>query len=49
MRFDFTHLTGMTTEEIAEVESCVNANIRANMPLATRNMGYEEALKEGTT
>jgi len=49
LRFDFTHLSAMTDEELARVQELVNARIRDDIPLEARLMGYQEALDSGTT
>ncbi len=47
LRFDFTHFTGLSPDEIAEIERLVNDEIRNNHALQVRVMGLEEALKTG--
>lgn len=47
LRFDFTHFSAMSDEEIKEVETMVNAQIRAALPVAAENMPIEEAKKTG--
>ncbi len=47
LRFDFSHFSAMTAEEIALVEAEVNANIAAFLPVVTEEMGIEEARKTG--
>ncbi|MET0392436.1 MAG: alanine--tRNA ligase [Chitinophagaceae bacterium] len=47
LRFDFSHFSKMTEEEIRRVEEIVNEKIRANIPVVTREMPKEEALKLG--
>ena len=47
LRFDFAHFQPMTTEEIAEVETLVNKEIRAALPVTTDVMNIEEAKKSG--
>ena len=47
LRFDFTHFAALTPEEIKEVETLVNREIRAAHPVETKVMGIEEAKKEG--
>lgn len=47
LRFDFSHFAKMTDEEIAEVEELVNEKIRANIPVVTKLMPKDEALKLG--
>jgi alanyl-tRNA synthetase len=47
LRFDFSHFSAMTAEEIAKVEALVNAQISAGMPVVTKVMTVEEAKKTG--
>ena len=49
-RFDFSHFTKVTSEEIKAVEKFVNARIQENIPLEEgRNTPYEKAIKSGAT
>ncbi|MEY3960527.1 MAG: hypothetical protein RIR14_1181 [Pseudomonadota bacterium] len=43
LRFDFSHSTGMTAAELAQVEAEVNAFIRQNSPVETRIMTPDDA------
>ncbi|SCP95077.1 alanine--tRNA ligase [Anaerobium acetethylicum] len=47
LRFDFTHFSAMTDEEIAKVEEIVNEKIAAALPVNTAVMNIEEAKKTG--
>ncbi|HEU5051961.1 MAG TPA: alanine--tRNA ligase [Hanamia sp.] len=47
LRFDFSHFSKMTKEEIESVEMIVNEKIRQNIPVVIRQMPKEEALKTG--
>ena len=47
LRFDFSHPTGLTAEDIAVVEAEVNAEIRANDAVITRLMSPEDAIEAG--
>ena len=47
LRFDFSHFSKMTEEEIRRVEQIVNGKIRANIPVIIRTMPKEEALQLG--
>ena len=47
LRFDFTHHSPMSDEEIAEVERVVNAQILRNAPVDTQECGREEAQRLG--
>ncbi|HET9701307.1 MAG TPA: alanine--tRNA ligase, partial [Burkholderiales bacterium] len=46
-RFDFSHHAPLTAEEIRRIEDLVNAEVRRNAEVATRNMKYDEAIKCG--
>ncbi len=47
LRFDFTHFSPMTDEEIAKVEAIVNENILNGLPVVTNEMTLDEAKKTG--
>jgi len=47
LRFDFTHFSAMTPEEIAKVEAIVNEEIAAGLDVNTRVMSMEDAKKTG--
>ncbi|HEY1214895.1 MAG TPA: alanine--tRNA ligase, partial [Bryobacteraceae bacterium] len=47
LRFDFTHYSAMTDDEIQEVERIVNQQILANTPVATDIMDLDQALSTG--
>ena len=47
LRFDFSHFSKMTDEEIEKVESLVNEKIRENIAVVIKQMPKEEALKTG--
>ncbi len=47
LRFDFSHFTQMTSEQLTEVENIVNRHIRENLVLQTKEMPKEEAMKTG--
>lgn len=47
LRFDFTHFSAMTKEEIAKVEAIVNEEIMNNLPVVTKVMTIEEAKQSG--
>lgn len=46
-RFDFSHFSAMTKEEIERVEAIVNAKIQESIPVVTDVMTVEEAKKTG--
>ena len=47
LRFDFTHFSAMTPDEIKKVEELVNQEIQASLPVVTQVMTLEEAKKTG--
>ena len=47
LRFDFTHFSGLSTEEIQRVERIVNEKIEEALPVRTDIMSLEEARKTG--
>lgn len=47
LRFDFTHFSAMTREELDEVENRVNAAIVKSLPVNIKVMPVEEAKKTG--
>ncbi|GAB3654430.1 alanine--tRNA ligase [Echinicola sediminis] len=50
LRFDFSHFSKLSDEEIVKVESIVNRKIRENIPLQEqRNVPIEEAKQMGAT
>ncbi|MCK9362552.1 MAG: alanine--tRNA ligase [Syntrophales bacterium] len=49
LRFDFTHFSRISEEELGRVEERVNAMIRANVPVETRVLPLAEAIKTGAT
>ena len=49
LRFDFSHIQAMTTEQIARVEDLVNEQILANTATKAEVLPLEEARKTGAT
>ncbi len=47
LRFDFSQPVGMTADDIAEVETRVNEQVRGNGPVVTRLMTPDEAIEMG--
>ncbi|MDE6699104.1 MAG: alanine--tRNA ligase [Lachnospiraceae bacterium] len=47
LRFDFTHFSAMTDEEIAKVESIVNEKIAEGIDVETKVLSIEDARKTG--
>lgn len=47
LRFDFTHFSAMTEEELKKVETMVNEQIAKGLPVIVKNMPIEEAKKTG--
>ena len=47
LRFDFSHFSAMTADELAKVEQIVNEKIAENIPVVTEVLSIEEAKKTG--
>ncbi len=47
LRFDFSHLSAMTPQEIAEVQDIVNTEIRRNLAVYDNEIPYKQAIAEG--
>ncbi|MGN0242686.1 MAG: alanine--tRNA ligase [Lachnospiraceae bacterium] len=47
LRFDFSHFSALTKEELEQVERMVNEKIREALPVVTEVMSIEEAKKTG--
>ena len=47
LRFDFSHPTKLTDEELRRVETIVNEKIQQNLPVSFKTMTLGDALKEG--
>ena len=49
LRFDFTHFSAISREELNAIEENVNAYIRENASVTTTEMTMDEAVKSGAT
>ena len=47
LRFDFSHLSALSAEEIARIQDIVNAEIRHNHAVQDKQVPYKEALASG--
>ncbi len=47
LRFDISHPKAIATDELAEIETAVNAQVRANTDVTTRLMTPDEAVEAG--
>jgi alanyl-tRNA synthetase len=47
LRFDFTHFSPITQDELTKIEKLANEEIRANTPLNTEMLAREEAVRSG--
>ncbi len=46
LRFDFTHIAGLSAEELRQIEDEVNRAILADAPITTEVMAYDQAVAE---
>ncbi|RLB64741.1 MAG: alanine--tRNA ligase, partial [Deltaproteobacteria bacterium] len=49
LRFDFSHFSAITSEELRRIETEVNDRIRENLCVETREMAADEAVAAGAT
>jgi alanyl-tRNA synthetase len=49
LRFDFTHFSAMTADEVRQVEALVNGYAMDNAPVNTKQMAISEAIEAGAT
>jgi len=47
LRFDFSHQEGLTAEQLTQIETLVNEQVRANLPVETRIMDFDAAREAG--
>ena len=47
LRFDFTHVAGVTPEELQQVQHMVNEAVRENLTVGKGETTYRDAVKEG--
>lgn len=47
LRFDFSHFSKLTNEELKHVEKIVNEKIRENIPVVTKEMPKDDAVNSG--
>ena len=47
LRFDFTHMSKLTDEEILEVQDLMNLKIRSNLKVKKHETTYTKAIEEG--
>lgn len=47
LRFDFTHLSPLRNEELAEIAQAVNESIRADLAVTTSRSTFSEAMRAG--
>lgn len=46
LRFDFTHNSKLTQEQLSQIENLVNAKIQADLPITVSTMSFAQAQKE---
>jgi alanyl-tRNA synthetase len=49
LRFDFTHFSAMSADEVRRVEDLVNGYVMDNAPVVTKQMPVSEAIEAGAT
>lgn len=49
LRFDFTHFSGLSKDEIAQIEDAVNSASLEDLPVSSREMDVKEAMASGAT
>jgi len=49
LRFDFSHFSRIEDDEIEKIETLANSCVRANLPVSSRMLPMDEAMKTGAT
>jgi len=47
LRFDFTHLSSLTEDELLQVQKITNQKIRENLPVSSETTSYQDAINKG--
>ncbi|GAH66229.1 unnamed protein product, partial [marine sediment metagenome] len=47
LRFDFSHLTAISKQQLDEIQRIVNEKIRQNLPVRSKVVTYKQAIDEG--
>ncbi|MCK4331859.1 MAG: alanine--tRNA ligase, partial [Dehalococcoidia bacterium] len=47
LRFDFSHLTAISKQQLNEIQHIVNERIRGNLPVISKIVPYKQAMDEG--
>ena len=47
LRFDFTHMSSLTEEELLQVQKITNQKIRENLPVSSETTSYQDAINKG--
>ncbi|MEK7847926.1 MAG: DHHA1 domain-containing protein, partial [Chloroflexota bacterium] len=47
LRFDYSHYVALSPQELTDVQALVNQQVRRNLPIAVRELPYQEAIEQG--
>ena len=47
LRFDFSHVSALTRDELLSVQSLANENVRGNLTVTSHETSYSEAVRQG--
>ena len=47
LRFDFSHVSALTRDELLSIQSLANDKVRGNLPVSSHETCYSEAVREG--